>query len=227
MLARKNLIQSQFGKEVAVSLLKFFNLEQFFHNFFIDGCENKNCPYYSVCQRGKCVCPQHCDSFPDPVCGSDLVTYPNECSLKLKACQSQKFIIPIRRGACTTCKDIQCEYGARCEDGVCVCPRKCPNHYDPVCGSNNITYDNDCKIMAASCESTSKITTKHRGECERMFHSPYSDPSYDVPTSSQTDSKRIVQNHSTSPQRVCDYNICKYSGICVLDDKDEPKCLCK
>ena len=228
ILAKKSPRQSRFARGLAVSLLflKIF----YWSNYllvFLDGCEKINCRFYSVCQKGKCICPQHCETASqDPICGSDLVTYSNECALRAKACQIQKYIIPIKHGPCTTCKDVQCDYGARCEDGACVCPRKCPHHYDPVCGSNNITYDNQCKIMAASCESTTKIIVKHKGQCERTL-SQYTENIPDISRSSHGDSERDHLDQSKLSERLCDYNICKYSGTCVLDQKDQPQCFCK
>jgi hypothetical protein len=39
-------------------------LDFYFYSIWIDGCENKNCEFYSVCESdgegGKCICPQSC-----------------------------------------------------------------------------------------------------------------------------------------------------------------------
>ena len=96
-----------------------------------------------------------------------MVTYPNECELKSTACERRKYVSVIKRGPCSSCQGVRCDYGARCENGVCVCPAKCPtDSIEPVCGSNNISYDNLCQLMQASCESTTQITVKSNGPCE-------------------------------------------------------------
>ena len=34
------------------------------------------------------------------------------------------------------CRDIKCKHGARCQQGVCVCPTDCPTeNYEPLCAS--------------------------------------------------------------------------------------------
>ena len=49
-----------------------------------------------------------------------------------------------------------------------ICPAFCTSIYEPVCGSNNVTYSNLCKLRFADCESEDdeKITLKHKGKCE-------------------------------------------------------------
>ena len=155
--------------------------------------------------------------------GSDLVTYANECELRVSSCQRRKYIIVIKRGPCISCQDVHCDYGARCENGVCVCPRKCLPYYEPVCGSNNITYDNDCTLMTASCESTTQISVRHKGPCEDTVQM----------TSKLNEISESKNEHYLFPLGVakfgqlCLVNTCKYDGICVIDDKHRSHCLCR
>lgn len=48
------------------------------------------------------------------------------------------------------CLDVHCKYGARCEGGRCICPTDCPDKREPVCGSDRITYNNECVMRKVS-----------------------------------------------------------------------------
>ncbi|KAH9364527.1 hypothetical protein HPB48_020952 [Haemaphysalis longicornis] len=41
---------------------------------------------------------------------------------------------------------------ARCESGVCVCPRDCPEGLEPVCDARGQPYANECQLRRASCQ---------------------------------------------------------------------------
>lgn len=53
-----------------------------------DLCENVECKYGARCEAGECVCPANCDGSGDePVCASNIMTYPNECEMQKAMCQ--------------------------------------------------------------------------------------------------------------------------------------------
>ncbi len=37
------------------------------------------------------------------------------------------------------CQDVRCKHGARCEQGVCVCPTHCPDEHQPLCATDLVT----------------------------------------------------------------------------------------
>nr|P16895.1 RecName: Full=PI-actitoxin-Avd5a; Short=PI-AITX-Avd5a; AltName: Full=Non-classical Kazal-type elastase inhibitor [Anemonia sulcata]1Y1B_A Chain A, Elastase inhibitor [synthetic construct] len=45
------------------------------------------------------------------------------------------------------------------------CPLICTMQYDPVCGSDGITYGNACMLLGASCRSDTPIELVHKGRC--------------------------------------------------------------
>ncbi|XP_072050388.1 uncharacterized protein [Amphiura filiformis] len=100
-------------------------------------------------------CPEFCTSLYDPVCGSNGVTYGNECELT--------------KAACLDGIDVMEEFKGRCEDGTepaSECPEFCMSFYDPVCGSDDVTYNNDCEMKKAACLAETNITEAWRGSCE-------------------------------------------------------------
>ena len=50
---------------------------------------------------------------------------------------------------------------------ICEVPRRlcvCPGKWDPVCGTNEMTYVNDCHLRLAQCDDPT-LKLKHRLEC--------------------------------------------------------------
>ena len=117
------------------------------------------CP---TCECGQgCLCP----ALSDPVCGSDGITYLNPC---LASCENPRGTI-VHQGPCG-CEEVPCDLCEWTEfvvddNGTCTCvcvdepSCECPAVYDPVCGSDNITYGNACE---ARCEGMDIL---YQGEC--------------------------------------------------------------
>ena len=47
----------------------------------------------------------------------------------------------------------------------CVCPQVCLRLDKPICGSNGVTYDNECELRVRSCLAQTEITIAHLGPC--------------------------------------------------------------
>ncbi|XP_055334862.1 agrin-like [Paramacrobiotus metropolitanus] len=75
------------------------------------------------------------------------------------------------------CLNRTCHYGAICAGNYltgqsqCLCPPTCdafPNidmRHTYVCGSDNVTYENHCKLRLASCKVQKAITVESNGVC--------------------------------------------------------------
>ncbi|XP_054715534.1 agrin-like [Uloborus diversus] len=173
-------------------------------------CSRTECEYYAVCELDnsgvpKCVCPEKCVKIEAKVCGDDGVTYQNECELRVSACTKRMNILVASRGPCDLCINVHCKYGARCEDGRCVCPTDCPENYEPVCSSDSTTYQNECEMRRAACMQTQEIGVLFYGECEDVGGS-----------GAETGSGNFA----------CEEEPCRYGGICDFDSEGQPQCVC-
>jgi hypothetical protein len=139
-------------------------------------CENGefcSLPVGSCCcdHVGACTpIPDACPTVWDPVCGCDGMTYGNECEAAMAAVSLAHY------GACgEPCfTDADCgdpDHFCRHRDGACGAtgsPGECttvlvgfPDVWDPVCGCDGVTYDNELEADAAG------VSIRHHGECRR------------------------------------------------------------
>merc|ERR1719369_853961 len=71
------------------------------------------------------------------------------------------------------CADIVCRPGRECvvESGVarCHCAAMCPDHFAPVCGDNDQSYDNHCLLHRDACLTAIPISIEHKGYCKTQY----------------------------------------------------------
>uniref|UniRef100_UPI0040387BCD agrin-like n=1 Tax=Callospermophilus lateralis TaxID=76772 RepID=UPI0040387BCD len=106
-----------------------------------DQCSG-TCQFSAIClsRRGRpcCSCDRvTCDGAYRPVCAQDGHTYDNDYQ------------------ALSPCRGVQCAFGATCavknEEAACKCQQACAGAYDPVCGSDSVTYGSTCELEAMAC----------------------------------------------------------------------------
>lgn len=109
-----------------------------------------------------------------PVCSKDGHTYPSECELKRAACLQRAEISIAYTGFCGEmgpCSVHKCQFGAVCVElagtAHCECP-KCPAEFEPVCGSDGITYGNECKLKLEACKYRREIKVLYGGPCSEF-----------------------------------------------------------
>ncbi|XP_017782606.1 PREDICTED: four-domain proteases inhibitor-like [Nicrophorus vespilloides] len=87
-----------------------------------------------------------------PVCGSDGRTYGNLCGLKCRQREDS---------ALTLAYHGECKIEKRSAE-----PCKCTKEYNPVCGTDAVTYDNLCLLKCAR-ETDASVYLLYEGACKK------------------------------------------------------------
>ncbi|NXE05110.1 IOV7 protein, partial [Lophotis ruficrista] len=109
-----------------------------------------------------------CPRILKPVCGSDSLTYDNECGICAYNAEHNTTISKIYDGECKQeIVTIDCSKypTATTEDGEILV--SCPRILSPVCGTDGITYDNECGICAHNGKHRTHVSKKHNGKCRQ------------------------------------------------------------
>ena len=55
---------------------------------------------------------------------------------------------------------------------TCECIGDCHKVSKPVCGSDGVTYDNECLLQKTACEKNKEIKVVNNGSCQGMLIAP-------------------------------------------------------
>ncbi|XP_053893689.1 ovomucoid-like isoform X2 [Malaclemys terrapin pileata] len=118
----------------------------------------------SIYQQTKDPRKISCTRIYKPVCGTDGVTYSNECRLCEKILRGSNVRLA-HQGQCKVKDD--CGQYQKQQQGKHI---SCPTIYRPVCGTNGITYSNKCNLCAARWKTGVNIGIRHEGRCNRKIN---------------------------------------------------------
>ncbi|KAM9096731.1 follistatin-related protein 3 [Sarcophilus harrisii] len=145
-------------------------------------CDGVDCGPGKVCKMHKgrphCACAPDCSGLSKhlQVCGSDGVTYRDECELRTIKCQGHPDLGVMYQGHCKkSCSLVVCPGTHTCVvdqtgSAHCVICRSapCPVPSSPnqqLCGNNNVTYASSCHLRQATCFLGRSIGVRHSGSC--------------------------------------------------------------
>jgi hypothetical protein len=97
-------------------------------------------------------CLMACQRDYKPVCGTDGMTYSNNCQLKSFNCMKKTAVTVAYQGACVDLKESECNVA-------------CTMQNQPVCGTNGLTYGNLCQLESDACLKKIPVVVAHQGEC--------------------------------------------------------------
>lgn len=100
--------------------------------------------------REPCICP---DVY-DPICGSDGETYTNECFFYC----AKRYNPSLRIIKIVSCDQVS----PVMKREPCICPL----NYSPLCGSDGVTYPNECHFNCEKLYNFNLIIIK-AGKCDK------------------------------------------------------------
>ncbi|KFW11313.1 Ovoinhibitor, partial [Eurypyga helias] len=153
-----------------------------------------------------------CPRILNPVCGTDGITYDNECGICAHNVEHRAHVSKKHEGKCREeTPEIDCsQYSSRIiKDGKAQ--MRCPRILLPVCGTDGFTYDNECGICAHNLEHGTHVKKSHEGRCQEE--------------SAPVDCSRYLSNTKTGEtiaacpfilREICGTDNVTYSNDCVL-----------
>ncbi|OWK08383.1 hypothetical protein Celaphus_00011080 [Cervus elaphus hippelaphus] len=155
----------------------------------LETCGDTVCAFGAVCSVGRCVCPRCERPPPGPVCDPQGAVR-DDCEQMTGLCSCKPGVAGPKCGQCpdgralgpagcetdssppTTCAEMLCEFGASCVEEAgsahCVCPTPtCPGaDATKVCGSDGVTYGNECQLRTIACRQGLEISIQSFGPCQ-------------------------------------------------------------
>ncbi|KAJ8575092.1 hypothetical protein ON010_g4121 [Phytophthora cinnamomi] len=97
-------------------------------------------------------CDTVCPTDYEPVCGSDNVTYKNECAFTVAQCNATELAVANSGECALGSASVSGDASAAASSTGKSCPDACTMEYSPVVDANGKEYSNECVMRLAKCK---------------------------------------------------------------------------
>ncbi|RLN63877.1 hypothetical protein BBP00_00003801 [Phytophthora kernoviae] len=97
-------------------------------------------------------CDEVCPVDYEPLCGTDGVTYKNDCHLSVAQCNATDLAVE-STGECTLSSTSASAEASGEGSTPAACPDVCTAEYSPVTDDNGVEYSNKCMMLIAKCKA--------------------------------------------------------------------------
>ncbi|KAG7380624.1 hypothetical protein PHYPSEUDO_006965 [Phytophthora pseudosyringae] len=101
---------------------------------------------------GSYDCDTVCPTDYKPVCGSDNVTYKNDCAFTVAQCNATELAVANSGECALSSTSSSAEASSAGSSTEQSCPDACTMEYSPVTDENGVEYSNKCAMLQAKCK---------------------------------------------------------------------------